>query len=63
MELAGNRPEATRKQFYQAGGIFNSANVAPPPYSKTAIRKRSELLGTRQDSYSSEELSESDAYG
>ena len=30
MELAGNRSTATRKEFYQTGGIFNSANVAPP---------------------------------
>ena len=31
LELTGNRPPVTRKEYYKMEGIFSSTNVAPPP--------------------------------
>lgn len=39
------------------------ASHLPPPAGLTTYRKRSELHGQRQDSYSAEECAEKDAYG
>ena len=63
LELTGNRPPVTRKEYYKMEGVFSSANVTPSPYGKTTPRKRSELLGTRRDSCKTGECAESDAYG